>query len=289
MITDLIITGVISLVSAGVIVFGTVTDLTRIMTADMAVRVSLNRCLLGQVPGIPAMMLGQQFSAFLPLENQSRRVTIASVCNVAAKLVFSYLFVVVFQLDILGLSLATSVGYWIALMVQVVYYFSGKSVLKLTRGAIRPKDAAEIVKTGYTGAVNNGYQTLRGFIINTMVVNFVGAVGLSACAAADSILNLFWTIPSGIQAVSRILMSVNIGEEDRQSLTDTMRVSLFRCVPMMFCISAGLMAFAVPLTRLFFRNPADPVYEMTVAAFRIIPLCMPLNIISWWNIPINTH
>jgi len=122
-----------------------------------------------------------------------------------------------------------------------------------------------------------------------MVVNFVGAVGLSACAAADSILNLFWTIPSGIQAVSRILMSVNIGEEDRQSLTDTMRVSLFRCVPMMFCISAGLMAFAVPLTRLFFRNPADPVYEMTVAAFRIIPLCMPLNIISWWNIPINTH
>ena len=279
MITDLIITGVISLVSAGVIVFGTTTDLTRIMTADVAVRVSLNRCLLGQVPGIPAMMLGRQFSAFLPLENQSRRVTIASMCNVAAKLVFSYLFVVVFQLDILGLSLATSMGYWIALLVQVMYYFSGKSVLKLTRGAIRPKDAAEIVKTGYTGAVNNGYQTLRGFIINAMVVNFVGAVGLSACAAADSILNLFWTIPSGIQAVSRILMSVNIGEEDRQSLTDTMRVSLFRCVPMMFCISAGLMAFAVPLTRLFFRNPADPVYQMTVAAFRIIPLCMPLNII----------
>ena len=277
--SDLIITAAISLFTAAVLVFGTVTDLTRIMTADAAVLSSLNRCLLGQAPGIPAMMVGRQLSAFLPLENQSRRVTIASLCNIAAKLVFSYLFVAVLHLDIFGLSLASSAGYWIALLAQALFYFSGRSVLKLFRGAVRPKDAAEIVKTGYTGAVNNGYQTLRGFIVNALILQFVGAVGLSACAAAESVLNLFLTIPSGILAVSRILMSVNIGEEDRQSLTDTMRVSLFKCVPLMFCVSAVLMALAGPLTRLFFRDPADPVYQMTMAAFRIVPLSLPLNII----------
>ena len=278
-ITDLIITTAISLLTAFVLIFGISTDLTRIMTADAAVRSSLNRCLLGQLPGIPAMMVGRQLSAFLPLENQSRRVTISSLCNIATKLVFSYLFVVVLQLDILGLSLATSVGYWIALLVQALFYLSGKSVLKPFRGMVRKQDAAEIVKTGYTGAVSSGYQTLRGFMMNALILHFVGAVGLSACAAADSVLNLFWTIPTGILSVSRILVSVNIGEEDRQSLTDTMRVALFKCIPLMFCVSAVIMALAVPMTRLFFRDPAEPVYQMTVAAFRIIPLSMPLCII----------
>ena len=277
--TDLFITAGISLLTSAVLFFGAVAHLTQIMTADAAVRGLLNQYLMGQSIGIPALLLGRQFSAFLPLENQSRRVTAASLCNIAVKVVFSYLFVAVLDMGIFGLALATSLGAWAFLLVQVLYYFSGKSVLKLSGRGVRMKDAGEIVKTGYTGAVNNGYQTLRGFIVNALILQFVGAAGLSACAAADSVLNLFWTIPSGILAVSRMLMSVSIGEEDRQSLTDVMRVSLYKCIPLMCCVSAALIALAVPLTRLFFRDSAEPVYQMTVAAFRIVPLCMPLSII----------
>ena len=277
--TDIFITGVVSLIASALLFLGAATDAARLMTADAAVRISLNRSLLGHAVGMPALLLGRQLSAFLSLENQTRRVTIASLCSIGPKLVFSYLLVVVIDLDILGLALASSLGNWVFLLVQIQYYFSGKSVLKLSKAGARLKDAAEIVKTGYTGAVNNGYQTLRGFIVNALIIQFVGSAGLSACAAADSVLNLFWTIPFGILAVSRMLMSVNIGEEDRQSLTDTMRVSLFRCVPLMCCVSAALIALAVPLTRLFFRDPADPVFQMTAAAFRIVPLSMPLSII----------
>ena len=277
--TDLLVTGAISLFISALYFFGAATDMTKVMTAEPAVRMLLNRCLLGRVAGIPALLLGRQISAFLPLENQSRRVTIAGLCNIGAKLLFSYLFVVVLRLDTLGIALASSAGNWVFLLVQIQYYFSGKSVLKLSKAGARLKDAAEIVKTGYTGGVNNGYQTLRGFIVNALILQFVGSAGLSAYAAADSVLNLFWTIPFGILAVSRLLMSVNIGEEDRQSLTDTMRVSLFRCIPLMCCVSAALIALAVPLTRLFFRDPADPVFQMTANAFRIVPLCMPLSII----------
>lgn len=47
----------------------------------------------------------------------------------------------------------------------------------------------------------------------------------------------------------------------------------------MCCVSAIIILCAVPFTRMFYRDPADPVYGMTVNAFRIIPLCMPLSII----------
>ena len=144
---------------------------------------------------------------------------------------------------------------------------------------MRVKDATEIVKRGYTGALNNGYQTLRYFIINGLILTHIGSLGMTASAAVDSVMNIFWVIPTAIMTVTRMLMSVNIGEEDRQSLVDTMRVSLYRCLPMMACVSLGLILMAVPLTRLFFRDPADPVYQMTIDAFRLFPICMPLSVI----------
>ena len=75
------------------------------------------------------------------------------------------------------------------------------------------------------------------------------------------------------------MMSVSVGEEDRQSLTDIMRVMFQRFIPLMSAIAVALMLCAVPLTRIFFRNPAEPVYMMTVWGFRLLPFCMPLAVI----------
>ena len=53
-----------------------------------------------------------------------------------------------------------------------------------------------------------------------------------------------------------------------------------RYMPLMCAISACLILCAVPFTRLFFRDPAEAVYGMTVWGFRILPLCMPLSLIT---------
>ena len=49
---------------------------------------------------------------------------------------------------------------------------------------------------------------------------------------------------------------------------------------LMCTIVVLLILSAEPLTRLFYRNPSDPVYHMTVMGFRLLPLCMPLAMIS---------
>ena len=77
-----------------------------------------------------------------------------------------------------------------------------------------------------------------------------------------------------MMAVNRMLLSISVGEEDRQGTIDIMRV----VDRWGFVIVAVLMVFAEPFTRMFFRDPADPVYGMTVIAFKILPLCMPLSV-----------
>ena len=49
---------------------------------------------------------------------------------------------------------------------------------------------------------------------------------------------------------------------------------------LMGCIVALLILLAEPMTRLFYRDPSDPVYQMTVMGFRILPLCMPPAMLS---------
>ncbi len=94
-----------------------------------------------------------------------------------------------------------------------------------------------------------------------------------------AIRSIFWQIPGGMLLVSRMMISVSVGEEDRKELTETMRVAFWRFIPFLFIMSAILILLAEPLTRIIYRDPSDPVYMMTIRGFQILPLCMPLSIV----------
>ena len=254
-------------------------DLTGFMTRDAGVRPIFNRYLLGQAIGILPLMLGNSFASFLSLENKGSRTLIASAAYILVNVLLNYLFVMVLHMEAFGLALASSLGLWVYLAVQLPYYLTGRSQLRLFNRRLSWKQSGEMIRIGIPGALSNVYQTVRGLIVNNLIEVFVGAVGISAFAASDSLLRIVWAVPVGMLAVSRMLISVSIGEEDRQTLTDVMRVMFKRFLPLMSCICAVIILCAVPLTRIFYRDPADPVYGMTVWGLRILPLCMPLSII----------
>ena len=254
-------------------------DLTGFLTRDEAVRPLFNRYLLGQAIGILPLMLGSSFASFLSLENKGRVTTIASLIYIAVNIVLNYIFVQIMHLEAFGLALASSLGMWVFLSVQAQAFFTGKTQLRIQSVRLNLKDSTEIFRTGFPGAVSNVYQTARGLIVNRLIEIFIGTVGISAFTASDSILRIFWSVPAAMLAVSRLMISVSVGEEDRQTLTDIMRVMFKRFLPLMCAICAGIILCAVPATRLFYRDPAEPVYMMTVWGLRILPLCMPLSII----------
>ncbi len=254
-------------------------DLTGFLTKDAAVRAYLNRYFLGQAIGVIPLMLGSAFAAFLSLENKGRLTLIASLCYIVANILLNFIFVQQLHLEAFGLALASSLGMWLFLAVQARYYFTGKSQLRIDLRRLSWGESGEIFRIGLPGAASNVYQTARGLIVNRLLEAFVGSVAISAFAASDSILRIFWSIPGGMLAVSRMMISVSVGEEDRQTLADVMRVMFRRFLPLMAGVSTLIILCAVPLTRVFYRDPAEPVYRMTVWGFRILPLCMPLSII----------
>ena len=269
----LISTG-LALLTSLLLVLGVVTGATRILIDQEPDLGMLNDYILGQAIGIPALVLGQQLFAFLSLENQTKRTMTASIVCFAANAVLDHVCIVSLGMGTFGLGLSSSIANWIFLAVMAVWYIRGKSEWKFSLRAARWKDAPAIMRLGYPGALSRFVEMFRCLIVNFLVIQYVGSVGLSAFAASNSLLAVVWAVPFGMMAVARMLFSISIGEEDRRSLIDVMRIVMTRGMLVMTGIVILLIVFAEPLTRLFYQDPSDPVFEMTVMGFRILPLCM---------------
>ena len=276
---DLAVSALIALIFTALFIVMGLFGLTGFLTQDEAVRPVFNRFLLGQSIGVLPFMLSNPIAAFLSLENRGRRTFTASLVYIAVNIALNWLFVQQLRMEAFGLSLASSLGMWVFLGVQAQFYLSGKSYFRFSSARLAWKESGEILRIGLPGALSYLYQTGRGLITNRLLEAFVGSVAISAFAASDSLLRIFWALPGGMLAVSRMMISVSVGEEDRQTLTDVMRVMFRRFVPLMCAVSAAIILCAGPMTGLFYRESAGPVYMMTVWGLRILPLCMPLSII----------
>ena len=276
---DLVLSFLISAVFVALYVVFSLFDLTGFFTKDPAVRPLFNRYLLGQAVGVIPLLLGNQLASFLALENKGRLTVIASVIYIVVNVVLNFVFVQVLHLEAFGLAIASSLGLWIFFLIQAQYFVFGKSHLRFRIRGLKWNDCGKIVRTGIPGAASQGYQTIRGFVLNWLMATFVGSVGISAFTASGNLLNIFWALPSGMLAVSRLLMSVSIGEEDRQALTDVMRVVFRRYLLLMGTVCIIVIVCAEPMTRILFRDPQQQVYGMTLWGVRLMPLCMPLSII----------
>ena len=270
----------LSLLTSLFMVIAVMTGATRAMVSQEPDLTMLNQYILGQAAGIPALVVGQQLFSFLSLENQTKRTMVASIACFVSNGILNHLFVVIFSMGTFGLGLSSAISSWIFLGIMALYYISGKSEWKMSLKAIIWKDAAMIAGLGYPGAISRFVEMFRCLIVNYLIIKYVGTDGLSAFAASNSLLAIIWAVPFGMTAVSRMLFSISYGEQDRTTLVNVFKIVMTKGMMLMGCIVILLIALANPLTSLFYQNPAEPVYQMTVMGFRILPLCMPLAVFS---------
>ena len=276
---NLVAGGLAALVFTVLLLFIGSFNLTWIFTGDESVRIMFSQYLAGQVLGVFPLILGNQLPTYLFLENRRRRSVAASLVYIGVNVFLDLLFVQVLRMQALGLALASSLGLWAFFFVQAFAFPGGRSFYKLRLRKLHWAELKEIAGIGLDGALGTALEAVRKIIVNYLLVTFIGNVAISSFAASDSLLRIFWAVPFGMQAVSRIMFSISVGEEDRQTLTDVMRVMFRRFLPLMAGICAVVILCAHPFTRLFFRDPSSDVYLMTVRGFRILPLCMVFSIV----------
>ena len=275
----------LALLTSVLLVLGVITGATHVLVNTQPDLKMLNDYILGQAIGIPALIMGQQLFSFLSLENRRKWTMMASIICFVANWLGDHLFIVSFRWGTFGLGLSTSLSEWVFLAVLAMYYILGKSEWRFSLKGCNWHDAPEIVKLGYSGALSRFLEMFRCLIVNFLILKYVGSVGLSSFAASNSVLAVLWPVIFGMVAVARMLFTIYTGEEDRRSLVDVMKVVMTRGMCVVLVMVAGLILMAEPLTRLFYRDPSEPVYYYTLMGFRLLPLCMPLALWSLTYVP----
>ena len=276
---DLVLSGIISAVFILLFVILGACDLTGFFTKDPVVRAYFNDYLLGMSIGVIPLIYTMQFSSFLSLENQGKRTTTASAVHIVSAVIFNFIFVKQLHMEAFGVALSAGLSQWVSFLCQAEYFVSGKSMFRLSMRSPAWKECGHVVQVGLPGALNFIYMAFCTMIVNLLIEANVGTVGISAYATAYNVLGIFWAIPGGMAAVSRMMISISVGEEDRQTLTDVFRVMFMRYIPLMLAVIAGIVACAGPITGIFYHDPAEPVYQMMKAGLQIVPWCMPFSII----------
>lgn len=277
---DLVLSVLISVITMALMIAGALLNWTRSFASNEQELAALNRYFLGQAIGIPGLVLGQQLFAFLSMENETRRTMTATLVCVFSNALFDILFVHVLHLGTFGLALGTAVSVWFFFGTMALWYIKNKPEMLLSPKDINWNEAKNIVVLGYPGSISRFMEMFRCMIVNSLILRYVGSVGLSSFAASNSVMAIFWSLPFGMMAVDRMLLSVSMGEEDRKGTLDIMHVITRWGVLFILCVAIVICLLAEPFTRLFFQDPADPVYGMTVMALRILPFCMVFSVVN---------
>ena len=247
--------------------------------ADESLKASVMQYSRGYSFGIIPMFLSQQLASYLQLETQSRRNYIGVGAMIFFNITLDILFVTVLRLDVLGLAYATSACNWIYFLVLVPYFISGKAQMKFSISNILWEKTFDLIKIGSPGALLQFCLAMRDLTLNRVILRYGGEVGLSSRASMGMVGGFFVALGVGGGTVIRMLASVYVGEEDKDSIKSLIKLALTKMMAMMCALMVFMLLIAGPMATIFFPDKASEVYVLTKQQFMIYALALPLILV----------
>ena len=145
-----------------------------------------------------------------------RSVLVSNVANI----IFDFVFIGMFGWGLSGAAGATIAGYILGCIYMSTYFFNPKRTLKFALVKVRTllSTTVEICKSGFSGASTQLYFTIKIFIINTLIILYIGQYGLVAFNICFNSLFILYMFLIGTAQTMSPIVSVYYQEEDYKSV-----------------------------------------------------------------------
>ncbi len=258
-------------------------QLSVVLGSNEALKGSLVAYIRGYAFGILPMILSQQLALFLQFERQDKRGYAGIIGMSLSNITLDIVLVGILRMGVFGLALATSLSNIFYFLILVPYYFTKKAQLGFDVKKVLWRLTSELVKIGLPGALLVFCLALRGVTINRILLKYAGSDGLSAQASFSMVCGIIIAYCLGNGAVVRILVSVFVGEEDRDSIKEVLRTVGTKGMLLSVVVSAILFMISPTLARIFFPDVTSNVYHLAYQMFVIYAICVPLILLCQVN------
>ena len=266
------IIGVI-LTAASLLAPGTISDL---LGADQGLRDALSAYVRGYAIGIIPQLLGQQFASALQMERKERLGHIAIAVMIISNVVLDILFVVVWHMGVWGIALATSISNWAYFLVVAQHYLTRHAQMKPSLKLIDWKETPSIIKIGFPNALLVICLAVRSLVLNRLLITYSGNDGLSALSSFNMVLGLIIAMAIGAGSLVRMLSSVFLGEDNRESLLAVIRIAGTYVMAAMVGMAVLVIACSSFLAGIFYSDPSSTVFILTKQLFILYGCGLPV-------------
>lgn len=212
--------------------------------------------ILGFVVGAPAFMFSVVLVPFFQLAGKQSRLVFAVIVMTIGDITFDLLNVLVFNGGILGMGLASSASYYVAILVGAGYFFKKDCLYSFSLKLIKIKKLIELLKAGIPTIINMLSTVLLTYTFNQIILGIsTSQESASNSVAAYSIIatvgNVCYAFCIGIAGVVLMLSSVLFTEKDKKSLHELFRMAMRYCIIVDIGITVLAVIFAPALVTLF--------------------------------------
>lgn len=237
------------------------------------------RYLKGVFIGAPALMFFLVLVPVLQLDGKWNLVRIGSVVMAVSDVAIDYLNVKVFHGGMFGMGLATSVSYFLGLLVLLTYFLKKDRMFRIRRIDMTDMGIRKFTAAGMPAALRWASMAVAIVIVDKLVISSGGTTSMAAMGVQRNLSEMLLSLSTGLASAVLMFTGISFGEKDRNGLMDTLRLGNRGSFGVISLVSLLLWFFTPSIVGLYLY-PADVAFPETVRAVRWLVASMPL---LCWN------
>ena len=234
--------------------------------------------MIGFIIGVPASMGALILLPFMQMAGKNQILIAAVLGMTISDIGLDLLNVLVFHGGMFGMGLASSISYYVAMVIGCGYFLSKKCMFRFSRRLVTKKKISELFRGGVPAVFHMASGVILTFLLNKLLLGTGGSDAVAAYSVLNSIGNSASCISTGIGSVSLTMTGILFNEEDRRGLEDMMQ-QLFRASLLLGLGMGVLLIVLAPAFVSLFLPQAGAVRTMAVLGVRLfaggmIPYCI---------------
>lgn len=214
--------------------------------------------LLGFILGTPAFLFSTILVPYLQLSGKQNYLVGAVGVMILSDVILDLLNVWVFQGGMLGMGIASSISYYLASLIGLIYFCKKECIFHFSIKTINLKAARSILIAGIPTIINMLSLVLLTLTLNNILMMVSGSIGVAAYSIVSTISNIGYAFSSGIASTGLMIAGVLYCEEDRASLNDLLKLTLKNGLIVVLIVSVILFVLAHMVVNLFVNPNTDP-------------------------------
>ena len=234
--------------------------------------------LAGFTIGAPGSMGALVLVPFLQMAGKSNLLIAAVLCMTVADVAFDLLNALVFHGGMFGMGLASSLSYYAAMVLALVYFLSKKCAFTFRFKYITLRKIRELVVGGIPAVFSMASSVVLVFVLNKILLSLGGSEAVAAYTVLQNIGNAGNCISTGVGGVGLTLSGILYHEEDQTGLKQLLGLLTRYGILLGAVMGLVLGIFAPVLVSVFIAQPGH-VQDMAILGVRLfalglIPCCV---------------